>query len=301
MRFQRKQFRFIAQMRLNILLLFISLSVGIVGCDVINPSEPIPTYVKIDSFSFKQTRPQDEGPVSTDISSVWIYYNNNPVGVFDLPCNVPVITEGDQGVISVAPAITLNGLRDLQPQYTFYSFDTVTLKSNPGNVFNYTPTTSYTTAAVFQYKEGFELGNTLEAFTPGVIGDTSIVQTQDPTKVFTGSKAGYIYVDKTNGYSENITSAPFPIADGEAYVELNYRCSIPFEVGMYNTLDNGIDAYSYIIGVKASEGWQKIYIDLATYTSTYLGRDFRLMIRAQLPDGRSDGYVLLDNIKVVSF
>ncbi len=301
MRFQRKQFRFIAQMRLNILLLFISFSIGIVGCDVINPSEPVPTYVKIDSFSFKQTKPQEEGPVSTAITSVWMYYNNDPVGVFDLPCNVPVITEGDQGIISVAPAIALNGLYDLQPQYTFYSFDTVTLKTNPGNVFEYTPTTSYITSAVFQYKEDFELGNSFSPYIEGAIGDTSIVQTSDATKVHSGSRSGYIYVDKTNTYSEIITTSPFDITDGEAYLELNYKCSIPFEIGMYNTLDNGFEALSYFVGVNPTGTWKKIYIDLATYTSTYLGKDFKLLIKCGLPDGYSDGYVLLDNIKVVSF
>ena len=301
MRFQRKRSRFIAQMRLNILLLFISVTIFGIGCDVINPTEEVPTYVKIDSFQFKQVDPANEGPASTGITSVWIYYNNNPVGVFDLPCNVPVITEGASGMLSVAPGIALNGLLDLQPQYTFYRFDTVTLQTNPGNVFEYTPTTSYIETAKFRYKEDFETGSTIVPFSDGLIGDTSLVRTLDKSKVFAGGASGYIYVDGTNTYAEITNNTPFDIGTGEAYLEVNYKCSIPFEVGLYNTLNNGFDTYSYFSGVNPTDTWKKIYIDLASYTSANQGTDFKLMIRCGLPDGLANGYVLLDNIKVVSF
>lgn len=283
------------------MLLLLSITALAVSCDVINPAESIPTYIKIDSFNFQQIDPVDEGPVSTNISSVWIYYKNNPVGVFDIPCNVPVITEGDKGSISVAPGITLNGLKDLQPQYVFYSFDTTTLVSNPGKVFEYTPTTHYIQSTVFQYKEDFETGNSLVPFYEDVIDDTSIVQTFDATKVKFGGAAGYLYLDSDRGYAELTTNSTFDISDGDSYLELDYKCSVPFQVGLYNTLDNTIETYSYIIGINPSEKWNKLYIDLGTYTSTYQGKDFKLMIKAALPDGASSGYLLLDNLKVVSF
>lgn len=275
---------------------------SVVGCNIINPAEDTPTYVNIDSFKMTITDPIKEGSNSRNINSVWVYYNNNPVGVFDLPCRVPVITEGNSGQILVAPGISLNGFQDLQQQYPFYLFDTMTLQSNPGGQVNFTPTTRYISSAKFPFKEDFEVGNSFTEFYPGVTGDTSIVKTSKASDVYEGGGSGYIYLDANNPTSENISGTGFSIGKGESYLEINYKCSVPFQVGLYSTATSGVDVYDENIGgVKASSVWKKIYISLATYTGTYPGTNYKVLIKSSLPDGYTDGYVLLDNIKVVCY
>src|SRR5690606_32898195 len=225
---------------------------------------------------------------------------NNPVGIFDLPCHVPVITEGEKGSLSVIPGITLNGLVDLQPQYTYFSFDTVTLISNPGQTVNFTPATTYTSAADFPYKEDFEVGNSFVAFTPGLADDTTIHRTADKSLVFEGGGSGYIDITPSFPYSESISNTGFPIEPGEAFLEINYKCSVPFDIGLYNTLNSGIDVYEYFWTIKATDTWKKMYIDLVTYTGQHPGRNYKLMIKAELPEGAGEGYVLIDNIKIVT-
>lgn len=283
-------------------LLFITVLLSVLGCNVINPVESVPTYIKIDSFDFVINDPLKEGSASNGITSVWVYYNNNPVGNFDLPCNVPVITEGDKGSISVAPGISLNGFVDLQPQYPFYNFDTTTLITNPGKVQQFTPKGTYVSSAKFRYKEDFEVGSSFETFVEGGTIETGIRPTLDARYVYEGGGAGVILLS-SNGvtWSESINKDPFDIGAGESYLEINYKCSVPFEVGLYNTLNEGVDQYNYFAGVKSSDTWKKIYIELATYTSANQGKDFKIIIKAVLPDGQSDGYVAIDNIKVVSF
>lgn len=273
------------------------------GCNLIDPEESIPTYVAIDSFDFVISNPTKEGTAAHGITCAWIYYNNNPVGVFDLPCRVPVITQGSEGTISVAPGISLNGLVDLQPQYPFYKFDTVTLKTEPKGIMNYTPKTGYLAATRFRFKEDFEVGNIFEEFRTGVIGDTSIVRISKAQggDVFEGGGSGMIYLDANNSMSENISQTTFPISAGESFLEVNYKCNVPFQVGLFNTLATGVDAYEYIFGVKPSDNWNKIYIELGSYTGQYPGRDYRVMIKSELTEGMSEGYILLDNIKVISF
>lgn len=275
--------------------------VCVAGCNMINPVEPVPTYIKIDSFHFVQNDPSEEGAISQNITSVWIYYNNNPVGAFDLPCNVPVITEGDAGSISVAPGISLNGLIDLQPIYPFYGFDTTTLITNPGKIREYTPIAKYIDAAKFPYKEDFEIGNSFQLFNPDATGQMPITRTARPEYVLNGGGAGLIELDENLAYSENISNTGFSIPLGEAYIEINYKSNVAFEVGMYNTLETGIDAYQYIFGVKASDTWKKIYIELGTYTGSYTGKDYKVMIKAGLSEWQTSGYVTIDNIKVVTF
>lgn len=288
-------------MRLKFLLFLVPVVLSGVGCNVVNPVEDVPTYIKIDSFNFIINDPAKEGSPAHGITSVWIYYNNNPIGTFDLPCNVPVITEGDKGMISVVPGITLNGLVDLQPQYPFFKFDTTTLYTNPGKVQQFTPRGEYISSAKFPYKEDFEVGNSFQALYPDLTNDTTIRRNTNKDYVLNGGGSGYIELSDAFPYSESISNTGFPIPLGEAFLEISYKCSVPFEVGMYNTLNEGVDAYNYIMGVKATDTWKKMYIELGTYTGNYKGKDHKVLIRAELPEGQSSGYVAIDNIKVVTF
>lgn len=272
-----------------------------VGCEIINPEEDTPTYVKIDGFDVQINDPQKEGSASSDISSVWVYYNNNPVGVFDLPCNVPVITEGDAGIISIAPGITLNGFQDLQPIYSFYTYDSFTLKTAPGQTVNFDATTSYYSATKFLYMEDFEVGNSFDEFVVDATDYAKMKRSDAPADVFEGGGSGLVYMDADHPVSESITNKGFDIAPGEVFLEVDYKSTASFQIGMYNTLTTGVDVYEYFAGVKPSNGeWKKIYIELGSYTTDYPGVDYKLMIRTSL-EGLSEGYVLFDNIKVVSF
>lgn len=282
-------------------MLFIPILFSVIGCNVINPVESVPTYIKIDSFDFVTSNPATQGSARQNITSVWIYYNNNPVGNYDLPCNAPVITEGESGTISVAPGITLNGFVDLQPIYPFFAFDTTTLITEPGKVRSFTPKGRYVAAAKFPYKEDFEVGNSFNPFIEGAGIETAIKQTKDPAYVYEGSFSGLIELSSAVPWSESISNTGVPIAPGEAFLEINYKCSVPFQVGLYNTLNSGIDAYEYFAGVKATDTWKKIYIELATYTGNNQGKDFKLIIKSELAEGQTEGYVAIDNVKIVSF
>lgn len=272
------------------------------GCDVINPVEDVPTYIRIDSFDFVINNANKEGSAAHDITSVWVYYNNNPVGAFDVPCQIPVITQGNSGTISVLPGITLNGLVDLQPAYAFYAFDTMTLVSNPGKVVNYTPKASYVSAAKFPYKEDFEVGNSFGAFYPDIANDTTIRRTEDQTYIFEGGGSGLIELSDAFPTSESISNTGFAIPQGEAFIEINYKCSVPFEIGLYNTLNtSNVDVFEYIMGIKATDTWKKIYIELGTFTGNNPGTNHKVLIKSVLPEGQSSGYVAIDNIKIVTF
>ena len=64
------------------------------GCNVINPQEKVPAYFHIDSFSFVSTDPSRHGSISNNITSVWVYWDNEHVGVYDIELEF----EGDQAV-----------------------------------------------------------------------------------------------------------------------------------------------------------------------------------------------------------
>lgn len=287
-------------------LIFLSviglICVCISGCNIINPSEPVPTYIRIDSFRLLQTDPSKTGSISQKITSAWVYYDNQAVGVFDIPGTIPVIAS-KAGQLQIRPGVTLGGIKSYETTYPFYTFDTFSISPMPGKVINHTPEVRYVADAKFSYIENFDLGNTFTKVNNALLTDTSIVRVDkstNPDKVFEGSGAGYIYLNSTHSTSENINNDGFPITQGEVFLEINYKCDVAFEIGLQTTISGNI-IYEYIAGMKPSNEWKKLYINIHDFVGNNKGSLYRTMIKTKLPDGQTTGYVLMDNIKVVCY
>lgn len=266
------------------------------GCNLINPKENIPTYVRINSFDFVPKDPSKEGSASQKITSAWVYFNNQSLGTFQLPANVPIITDGP-GELNVVPGISYNGLSN-EAQYPFFTSYTTSIAVAQGKVIEMTPKIGYVEGAKFQ-KEDFDLGSGFIEVNSEKAEDTNIVWITD-NRVFEGKGSGYIKLDAKHPSSETIYNTGFPIPQGNAFLELNYKCTTSFVVGL-QTLVSGNIVAEYFGGVKPKSNWNKIYIDLSTFTAANKGSEYRLMIKATLDSGLSEGEVLLDNIKVISF
>ncbi|OSZ79459.1 hypothetical protein CAP35_14765 [Chitinophagaceae bacterium IBVUCB1] len=269
------------------------------GCNIINPTEQVPTYIKIDSLRVVSNDLNKTGSTSSKISSVWVYADNALLGAYDLPANIPVPINSSS-FITLSPGISFSGLKSFQVLYPFYSNDTFNLKAMPGKTYYHTGKVSYNEAAQFQWKEDFETGNTFLKLYDYKTEDTSLVRTTDPSKVFEGGSSGYIYLTTTHPNSENINNKDIPVKTGEAYIEVNYKCNTPFEVGL-QTSKSGQPYSEYIGGVKANESWSKMYIGVQTFIGTYSASSVRLLVKAKLPEGASNAYVLIDNIKLITY
>lgn len=266
------------------------------SCKIINPSEKIPTYVHIDSFAFRQPT-AGQGTASHDVTSVLVYYNNNPVGFFDLPVTFPVITTGDSGTLTVSPAVTVNGLHDFQSTYEYYTFDNKILKTNPGKVVMMLDTTGYNAQAHFPWSDDFEAGNGFSALSfDSLKADTSAAD------VFEGHRCGRIDM-QPDSLCVILADKSFSMNPaGLTYLELNYKCSTPFEVGVQviNTSvvgHNVIDANIFIVGGNPNpNGWKKMYISIQSVAQQFPNEQYKILIKGLQGTG---GYILLDNLKVV--
>jgi hypothetical protein len=285
-------------MKYSFLLFVIGAGIYGSGCNTINPEEKTPTYIHIDTMNFVNTSATKEGSTSQNITSAWVYFNNNPVGVFELPATVPVIADAP-GQITISPGVAYSGL-GYASLYPFFTSDTLTLTPAPGKIMNTKPTIRYVDAAVFNFKEDFETGNSFIKTNIDNTADTSLVRTNAPGTVFEGGGSGVIYVDANHPTSENISNDDFPIKTGQAYIELNYKCNTSFQVGL-QTSKQGTIFYEYLGGLRAKDSWNKVYIGISEFTGTYQGATYRIMIKTGLDEGVSNGYVLIDNIKVISY
>lgn len=269
------------------------------SCDIINPAEIVPTYVQIDSFVVTTDNPTTTGTVNHKITTAWVYFNSTPLGVYNIPGRIPIPAD-QAGSVQIGAGITFNGLGDYQIMYPFFTFDTFYLQPQPGKIINHIPKIQYSDASVFQWKEDFETGNTFIKANADNTQDTSIVRTSDKSMVFEGGGSGYIYMDSNHPTSICINNTNFPCKSGDAYLEFNYKCSVPFELHLQTT-KNGSIVLEPLAGVKANDKWNKFYVSLQKVVGTYNTNAYRVVVKTSLPDGQSNGYVLLDNFKVVSY
>jgi len=266
------------------------LSFIFLGCNIINPAEKTPTYVHIDSFQFKGN--YKLGTSSHKITNVTVILDNNIVGIFDLPATVPVLAD-KKGVLAFTPGITYSGLDDIQIAYPFYYTDTMTLMPEPGKTITAHPTTGYYSDTILTaYQEDFEGSNSLLLIT----GDDTCVRTDDPNMVFEGDYSGHIHTNNENA-SELVLSNAFTLPQ-ESYLEMNYKNTVPFVVGLQVMGSSSSDYVYYFYGFKPSDNWNKVYIGLQDILAQNPGTSYRIVIKVSAEEA-VEGDILLDNLKVI--
>lgn len=272
---------------------------GSSSCNLINPAEPVPTYVHIDSFSFSGD-PSVTGSNSHKITNVYVYFNNAPVGVFDLPVTFPVIANAP-GTLTVLPGIYFDGLTGYISIYQLYQGKEMHLDPQPGGQVNFTPATQYHSTVTLQSNEEFEGPGADNSFMK-LSGDTGIHNTYTSSEVFEGTGSGLIRLMPGKDSATQISRLGRALSTGKSnYLELDYKGNMPLVIGMSVTLNSGAAYSAYFIGLKPRDEWGKIYIGLDEFIGIYQGYDYRIMLHTTKPAGVSDGFLYLDNVKVVSF
>lgn len=267
----------------------------ITGCDIANKEEKIPTYVHIDSFQFVSQ--PNTGTSSHKITNVMVYLDYAAVGMFDLPADVPILAD-KPGSLMLVPAVQYSGISSKIIPYPFYEVDTSTFTPQPGQRITVLPKTRYWGDSLLQFTmEDFESGN---SFT--TLEGAALKRTNDPRYVFEGTYGGVIEIEDTT-VSSHIMSVGFQMPTtgankAEVFLEMNYKCSTPFVVGLQTT-DGSTDPYTFMYGFNPRDTWNKVYIGLEEFLTEYPNKTYRVIVRAS-KDNVGYDYVAFDNFKVVS-
>ncbi len=269
------------------------------SCNIINPDEPIPSYIKIDSFSIASTNPAYHGSVSDNITDAWVYVNSFNVGNFQLPATIPVLFEegADSADIVIFGGIKNNGRSLSRRRYPFYVPYTGQLVKSTQTQ-NIVPVIQYRDSLNFLLKEDFETGN---SFVPYNSPDTSMARTSLAPYLFEGSSSGLIYFDGIHRDAQVITVQQFQFSQNlESYLEVDYKCDIPFTLELQLVTPSSAVIVVDYLSVKASDDWNKIYINLTDIATNYFGSKVNFIIKAGLTPGQKSGFVAIDNFKIIS-
>ncbi len=266
------------------------------SCDVINPAEPVPTYIQLDSTSLI-TNYVDEGSNLSSFVDAWIYVDGNYLGTYEYPFTVPVIGEG-QHKISVRAGILKNGISGSRAAYPKTStFDTLfSLQPNQTNIIK--PTVKYLDGIVFAQMEDFDDGSLTLVPTGSNAATLNITSANDPNAL--EGNSGHITLDSSHPDFEFASSSAFylPITT-ESYVELNYKCTQEFSLGVFVTTISGVVQTS-VLNLRPTSTWKKVYVNLNEGEAIFNNAlEYKIYLKSSLVSGSATADIYLDNLKVL--
>ena len=99
------------------------------SCEVINPSEEIPCYLRIDSFLFVDTL--NGTPIiikrnTQKITDAWVFVDGKLVGIYDYPSVFPLLISEGKHRVRVYAGVLKNGNtndREIFPFFTSFNQD----------------------------------------------------------------------------------------------------------------------------------------------------------------------------------
>lgn len=275
------------------------------SCEIINPEEEIPSYIRVDE-AFIDILTPTQGTAVHSVSDCWLFVNGKSIGTFEIPFEVPVLASGKVKV-EIEPGIMTSGQnasRSVYSMLTNYQVDTI-LTAGQTNVF--APHYQYRSGVEFVFVESFdEVGCKFETsdssdylFTlaAGQDGEGNAMRISIPHDDYTG-------------IFECVTSDIYKLSKtGKNFIEVNYKSNDYFNFGMFavvNELTSSQGVRGTFFTFYPTNGkWKTVYIDLnyAIINSSATDEEFQpffTMLRQEsLSPKDEDTEILIDNIKLL--
>jgi hypothetical protein len=266
------------------------------SCNWINPSEEIPSFIKIDSVSFSTS--SIEGSNNQNFVDAWVFVDDEKIGAFELPLTFPILKDGKHN-IKIYPGIKLNGISNTRAMYPFVKPWETTINLTKDSVTFIQPSSKYNDNLDFKVIEGFEdAGMTINSTS---FSDTVMLRTSDPSDVFEGAFSGLMAVDTKHDTIDVRSNMSYVLPQSGAYVflEMNFKTDAPLIVGVISNT-NGYLVYHPIVVFNETTTWKKAYVNLTPVVSReYNANSFYFFFRMVLPNGMSEARAYLDNVKLI--
>ena len=265
------------------------------------------SWLKIDSINLN-TNVTTEGENSDAITDAWVVMDNQSLGVWELPCEIPILAEGKHSFVVYA-GIKSNGINASRIKYPFYKTADFDLTLVKGETISFTPTVSYKSNKIITGREDFE--DTGIILNPNTDLDTSKIQiisiSNSPNIVKYGNNCGKITLTQSDTITQVFTHLELDLEKNQVFMELDYYNSNSFAIGLNSvsasTGNSNNDPFIMIPGQDESTiKWKKIYLDLTSYVTIVDNAvSFDFYIVSALDAEKTNSFVYLDNIKIVQF
>ena len=275
-------------------------------------NNPDPVWIEINEWQLEANPNALEpaGELSENLSEAWVYINNEFVGIFELPCKIPVIYAGNQ-TIRIYPAILNNGISATKKIYPFVEYQEITAEFVANETITINPVTRYKASTKFWIEDFEDPGNKLEedatsnaVLTTVLVAGSGIEQTPN----LNGNNFGRIELTESlnKWIANSVDSDVLDLPQGqEVYLEIDYHNTNRITTGLLAVSPTGtINNPNIQMNPQddATVEWKKIYIDMREIVSaSSSGAYFLLSFQAYLDDDETAGEINIDNIKVLHF
>lgn len=270
-------------------------------------NNPKPVWLSLDKWVLEANPAQvdDAGQLTQNLSEVWVYVDNKIIGVFELPCKIPVLVSGNVK-IQLYPAVRNNGIAATKKIYPFVEPIELQMDLTEGETYTIPMVTRYYSNVKF-WIEDFESPSQVELETDPT-STTNLSLDDDPAIALPGGGSyGHVHFTASDSLwlAYTTENQVLPQSGAEVYLEIDYRNSNGLLSGVLGISSNDIKQNPNILlnaQDPSSMVWKKIYIDLKEIVSNSTSSDyFKQYFRALIDEGNSQSDIYIDNIKVVHF
>lgn len=233
------------------------------------------------------------------------------LGVYQLPCTVPVLRNGTMEYLTVTPIVKQNGISGTRIAYPYFrpvKLTDVTLSAQDTTFLGtYDPN-----ADQWYLRATYQSRSLIDVLSEDYFEPTSFTThfdsvvtwvSNDSNNACTGQGYGLVHVADTDKTVSFFIKDEFAPAIGKMlYLEMDYRTD--FEV-FINMLGYRIGAGDNIttmsvMAVRPTQTWKKIYINLGrTWGQFNYNTPLRIFFQAVNTQG-SEGDIFIDNVKIVT-
>jgi len=270
------------------------------ACDILDKDEDVPSFIYISEADL--TTLSEEGANTHDIPDVHVFADEQFVGTFELPANIPILAAGPTR-LNISAGIKNNGISSRRIIYPFYAPINVEYDLIPGLVtpvdadssvtFSYFPTGSLTF-----FNEDFEgTGSSLAASEESI---AVLATTNNSNEVRSGFGSGKILFNEEADYffattTWNLVNLP---RGRTMYLEVDYRGDQPLEVGIRSL--NPVMFNYFVLGMNPRTEWTKFYIDLTQIIASLVQTtSVQIYFESRKSPGAASGEIYIDNLKFV--
>jgi hypothetical protein len=273
------------------------------GCD--RETEPIPSYIRIDSISVKTLAGQ--GNPIHEISALNVYIDEQFIGVYEIPCTLPVLFTGKHK-LSVIPSVRINGVVNQHVVHRLFKRADTTIDLMEGKI----------TAAgniILQYKdniefpwvEDFEDGNSELVRLYSAKGDTSYITTEafSLNGRYEGNTRCMKVVIAAADTAKTVDMASFkyfgnlPFMGTDIMLEFDIKTPVPVQVAMIRKNSSGKLYLPYLYLFETGGKWKRFYINLIyELYNQPADTEIQLLISPiKTEEIKTEQIILIDNIR----
>lgn len=277
----------------------------VIGCVKNNPD---PSWLEVKEWTLQSNTglSGSEGELTQNLSEAWVYINDEVIGVFEVPFKIPILKSGSVN-IKIFPAVKNNGISATKKIYPFLEVFELNADLIKNQTLTLNPITKYKSITQFwieDFEDPLNVKIDVDQNTSAILSvPTSNVNLQP----FNGNFYGKINLNTTDSSWIASTRDQLSIQKGkEAYLEVDYYNTNSMLTGvLYVNPDNSTTNNPHITLTPqdiSSIRWKKIYIDLKELIGySPNGSNILQSFIATLDEGKIEGEIRIDNIKVVYF